>query len=221
MTLQSNFEEALLFRSCDKAVHDAAVNDGSIWLRSAHYYRGIEEDAARVDGNEGVNTIPHTFPLRFDRKISSITEISGDGRIGCEIRKAYILSLHGTGIDAEVRNSFGTHMFGVKSLYSLVNDMIYQVSQQVEVIGHRYGQVSYQYTPLTISRNETSSAIELSRGVFLKSMTTDMLRKAPVLPFIKQDEWRVVIFVKEYLNNNPLEPLKIKVNAQHFYSYEI
>lgn len=219
--LKTNFEEPLLFRSCDKTVHDAAVNNGSLWLGSSHYYRGIEEDAARVDGNEGVNTIPHTFPLRFDRSVSKISEISGDGRIGCEISNAYILSLHGTGIDATVRKSFGDYMFGVKSLYNLVNDIIYQASQQIEVIGHRYGQVSYQYTSLTISRNMKSSAIKLSEGICLKSMPTDILRKDPICPFIKQDEWRIAIFVKEYLNNNPISPLKINVDKQHFYSYEI
>lgn len=221
MTIQSNFEEPLLFRSCDKVIHDAAVNHGSLWLRSLHYYREIEEDLARVDGNEGVNTTRQTFPLRFDPKISQISEVSGNGLIGCEIRKAYILSLHGTAIDKDIRNGFGTHMFGIKSMYSLVNDMIYQASQQVEVVGHRYGQVSYQHTALTISRDCVSSALQLSNGVFLKSMTTDILRKAPITPFIKQDEWRVALFVKEYLNNNSLEPLKMTVNKSHFYSYAI
>ena len=188
-------------------------------MRSTHYYRGIEEDLARVDGNEGVNTIPHSFPLHFDPDISFVTTISGSGRIGCEIRCAYILSLHGTGIDPSTRATFGDHMFGIKSLYKLVNDIVYQASQQVEVIGHRYGQVSYQYTPLTVSKNGNNSAIELKEGFYLKSLYTEILRKDPVIPFILQDEWRIAIFVPQYINNDSSEILKINVNRENFYSY--
>jgi hypothetical protein len=221
MTLQSNFEEPLLFRSGDRVVHDSAINDGSLRMKSIHFYRGIENDAARVDGHEGINTTPFTFPLRFDRNISNISEITGGGRIGCEIRNAYILSLHGTGIDPSIREGFGAYMFGIKSLYSLVNEIIYQASRQVEVIGHSYGQVSYQYTPLTISKNGMNTAIELSKGIYLKSIATEILRKDPILPFIKQDEWRIAIFVKDYINNDAAESLFINVDKRHFYSYNI
>jgi hypothetical protein len=219
--LKTNYEEPLLFRSCDKVVHAAAINEGSIWLRSIHYYRGIEDDIARHDGSEGVNFTPHTFPLRFDDRLTNLSSISGDGSIGCEIVPCYILSMHGTGIREDVRKSFGDYMFGVRSIYKFSNDVLYQSQQQINVTGHRYGQVSYQYTPLCISQRPNSVAIALAENMYLKSQTTDILRKAPVSPFIFQDEWRIAIFVNRYLNDDPDEILKINVTQDNFYDYTV
>lgn len=217
--IKSNFEEPLLFRTCEKLVYDNAINDGSLWLRSAHYYRSKETDIARRDGSEGVNFTPHTFPLKFNKKECTIASIEGDGSIGCEIIKCYILSLHGTGIRSDVKRDFGDHTFGIKSLYKLSNDILYQAQKQVDLIAHRYGQVAYQYTPLTLSKNPNSTAIALSNNVFLKSQNTEILRKAPVPPFIYQDEWRVAIFVKDYIDSDEQAILKINVDPECFFGY--
>lgn len=219
--VQSNHEEPMLFRSCQKIAHEGAINEGSLWLRSSHYYRGLENDIVRMDGSEGVNFTPHRFPLKFDSRHTLVSTISGDGSIGCEIIACYILSMHGTGIREDIRRGFGEYMFGIKSIYKLVHDVLYQAQKQVNVIAHRYGQVSYQYTPLTLSRNRNSASITLSKNLFLKSQNTDILRKAPIAPFIYQDEWRIALFVNEYINNDEAEILKINVNSENFYDYTV
>lgn len=210
----------MLFRTCEKIAYDAATKEGSLWLRSSHYYRGIENDLARVDGSEGVNFAPCNFPLKFDRRHTPLSTFSG-GSIGCEIIPCYIFSLHGTGIREDIRREFGGFMFGIRSIYKLVHDILHQAQKQIDVVGHRYGQVSYQYTPLTLSRNPNSVALALSENLFLKSQNAEILRKAPIEPFIYQDEWRVALFVNEYINNDASEILKLNVSTEHFYDYTV
>ena len=118
-----------------------------------------------------------------------------------------------------MKRDFGDHTFGIKSLYKLSNDILYQAQKQVDLIAHRYGQVAYQYTPLTLSKNPNSTAIALSNNVFLKSQNTEILRKAPVPPFIYQDEWRVAIFVKDYIDSDEQAILKINVDPECFFGY--
>jgi hypothetical protein len=69
--------------------------------------------------------------------------------------------------------------------------------------------------------SDGAAAIDLSGDgpLFLKSINTSVLRKEPVLPFIEQDEWRIVVFTDGYLNNDPLTPPDINVDPGHFYDY--
>ena len=39
------------------------------------------------------------------------------------------------------------------------------------------------------------------------------------MPFIEQDEWRIVIFTEGYLEGDPMAALKINVEPSHFYAY--
>lgn len=219
--IQANLEEPLLFRTGNDTVHQSAIQKGELWLRTAHHYSKNELNQNRQDDNEGVNYSNHNFELRFNPSYSKINSISGDGSIGCILSNCYLLCLHSTSIREDIRKDFGGRTFGIKSLYPLVNDILYQASQQLKVVAHRYGQVSYQYTPLMLSSNPTSASIELGKGISLKTIGNDILRKAPVEPYIGQDEWRIAVFVDHYLSDDPNSILKLKVNPNHFYDYPI
>ena len=63
------------------------------------------------------------------------------------------------------------------------------------------------------------SSIQLGSDTFLSTCGRNAFWKDPVSPFIEQDEWRIVIFVNRYLNNDPMAPLKINVDVANFYPY--
>jgi hypothetical protein len=111
---------------------------------------------------------------------------------------------------------------GVRSLSKLSAEILFQASQQVPCTGYRYGAVYYQHCALKTSLYSVGGAeikIGENPGLFLNPVDTDVLRKRPVEPFILQDEWRIVIFVRNYLNNDQSAPLKINVAPDHFYPY--
>ncbi len=218
--LKTDLDRPILFRTVDDAVYKSSIEKGSIWLRSSHYYRNIE-DEARVDKSEGVNGTKFSFPLRFNPDSAQAISIEGQGSIGCKIIPHYIMSMHGAAIKDSARQGFGGRTMGIKCIANLSAEILYQVSKQLSANGYRYGQVAYQYTALAMSHNPTSDSLKLSGNpsVAVKSVNTDVLRKEPVEPFIFQDEWRIVIFTNGYLNNDPNEPLKINVSPDHFYEY--
>ncbi|MCZ6566189.1 MAG: hypothetical protein O6852_08680 [Gammaproteobacteria bacterium] len=170
---------------------------------------------------EGINVAKSKFPLHFNPKTASPLTIEWSGTIGCEIVPHYIMSMHGTSISGERQNKFGTHTLGVRNIFKLAVELFYKASKQIDVTGYRYGPVSYQYTSLIMSLNGGSSAIGLNCDppVYVKSIDTNVLRKVPIEPFISQDEWRIVIFPREYLNGDSNEPLKINVDPNNFYEY--
>lgn len=214
-TIQSSVERPILFRTMNKDVYEATLRDGSIWMRSAEYYQEVE-DKDRRDASEGVNSAKTSFELNFGK-----LKICGDGNIGQSIVPHYIMSMHGTSISDVIRDGFGGCTVGVKNASTLVSQIMYAASKQVEVTGFRWGPVSYRYTSLMKSYDGAGAAISIEGvgGFYLKSVDTDVLRKDPIYPFIEQDEWRIVIFVKEYYNGDRAEPLKISVDPGHFYEY--
>lgn len=220
MQIQTDIDRPILFRTVDKDVYQSTIKDGSIWLRSSHYYRNVE-DQARSDRAEGINGTKTSIPLRFRRGGGVDVLISGSGSIGCDIIPHYIMSLHGAAISDVCRSEFGGYTFGVRCIARLSAEILYQASKQIDVHGYRYGQVAYQYTVLSMSHNGDSAAIGLGGKpeVCLKSLDTDVLRKEPVEPFIYQDEWRIVIFPLKYLDDDPMKPLKINVSPEHFFEY--
>lgn len=218
--IQANFDRPFIFRTVNDSVYKKSIEEGSIWLRSSHYYRNIE-DQARVDKSEGVNGARTHFPLNLKPKSAQSLSLQGTGSIGCEIIPHYIISLHGTSIADSVRREFGGRTMGVKCIGDLSAEVLFQVSKQISVTGYRYGQVAYQYTSLCMSLSMATAAIRLdgSPPIAIKSINTDVLRKEPIEPFILQDEWRIAVFTSGYLNNDPNEPLKINVDPKHFYEY--
>jgi hypothetical protein len=93
----------------------------------------------------------------------------------------------------------------------------------LKCVGYRYGAVYYQYAALALSHHQIgSSAMSLGGAppVYLNPLSTDVLRKQPVMPFIEQDEWRIVIFTEGYLEDDPTAPLRINVDPSHFYAYQ-
>jgi len=203
-----------------KLEYRSSVEEGSIWLRSSVYYREIE-DQARKDVSEGINGSTTLLPLHFQPNKGAGVTIKGSGSIGCEIIDHYIVSLHGISISESVHKGFGGCTFGIKNLDRLSAEILYQVSKQYPVKGYRYGQVAYQHTALSLSLNPSTSAMCLNGepNEYVKSMNTDVLRKSPVLPFIEQDEWRIVIFLEGSKNLDPMRPIKINVDASNFYEY--
>lgn len=218
--IKTKLDRPILFRTCDKEVYEATLSSGSIWLRSSWYYRQIE-DIARQDSSEGVNGTSMLFPLRFAPESAPTITLEGPGSVGQEIVPHYLMSMHGTSITEATREGFGGYTLGIRCIADLAAEILYQVSKQIPVHGYRYGQVAYQRTALIMSYDPYGSANELggSPSVHVKSLSTDVLRKDPVEPFIGQDEWRIAIFINKYLNNDPNEPLKINVEPNHFYDY--
>jgi hypothetical protein len=219
-SIETKFDRPIIFRTVDKTVYDSTITNGSLWLRSSHYYRNIE-DQTRADKSEGINGTKCSFPLNFKPLSAQAISIQGNGTIGTEIIPHYIISMHGSSILDSVRNEFGGFTMGVKCLADLSAEILYQVSQQLPVHSYRFGQVAYQRTALCMSYNFSSTAIKLDGkpSVAIKSINTDVLRKDPVEPFIQQDEWRIAIFTNGYLNDDPNAPLKINVDPNHFYEY--
>lgn len=218
--IQTDYERPILFRTMGKEVYEKTFTSGSIWLRTSHYYRAIE-DKARVDKSEGVNTTSSLLPLNFKSPDGIAMSVSGDGGIGREIIPHYIMSLHGSAIRENIRNEFGGNTLGVRCFWRLASEVFLQASKQLELTGSRYGAVSYQHTALLQSRVGGGSAFCIGNDdpIHVRSVSTDVLRKAPIEPFIGQDEWRIVLFPQSYLGNDINEPLKINVDPDHFYRY--
>jgi hypothetical protein len=104
-----------------------------------------------------------------------------------------------------------------------MKEVVAEVSKSVDVIKCSYGPVKYQYAALKLSRSSQGSNIELSETppMHLKIFNSDTLRKRPIEPFISQDEWRIVVFIKSYYKDDPELALKINVRASNFYPYNI
>jgi hypothetical protein len=218
----ADIEEPILFRTTNATVYEATLNSGSLWLRSDRYYREIE-DQVRKDDGEGIDSGKTTIPLQFDLPGNSSIAISGDGLIGQEIVPHYILSMHGPSISVEQLHLFGGNTFGIRTISKLSTEILFRSSHLTKCVGYRFGAVYYQYATLARSlRSFGGPAIRLTDNppVYLNPLITDVLRKLPVKPFIEQDEWRIVIFTKGYLSDDPEMPLRINVDPSHFYPYQ-
>lgn len=218
--IQSQLGEPILFRTASKGVAQSTLDTGSLWLRSAEYYQAIEDDA-RVDTSEGINGGRPNVPLKFNVNGTQLS-IQGPGYISQSILPHYIASFHGTSIPETIRQEFGGVTFGVKCFSRLSAEVLYKVSLEVEARGYCYGQVYYQYSALALSNSVIGGAakkIADAPPIFLNPLNTDVLRKRPLEPFISQDEWRIVVMVDSYINDDPIAPLKINVDKNHFYPY--
>jgi hypothetical protein len=218
--IESELDSAILFRTTTSEVYKNTMEDGSIWLRSAQYYRELE-DKVRNDRHEGVNGARIEFPIKVMGENGVKSEIIGDGTgsLGQQIIPHYIASFHGVSISKEQHSSFGSYTFGVKSLTKLSAEILFKVSQIVDVTGYRYGPIAYQYTSLVRTQNTSGGIYKFDDKTTLSAIKTDVLIKRPLEPFISQDEWRIVIFTKGLYKNDPAEPLRINVDTNHFYSY--
>ncbi|NTW84146.1 MAG: hypothetical protein HGB36_12425 [Chlorobiaceae bacterium] len=213
--------EPIVFRTTTREVAKCTFDAGSIWLRSAEYYRSIE-DIARSDRSEGINSGKMTIPLQLNPQGGTAITVQGSGTIGQAIVPHYIASFHGSSIPESLRQEFGGITFGVKSFSSLSAEILYQATRQVRCTGYRYGKVYYQHTGLTVANAVLgSAAVQLGKNPpwFLNPLDTDVLRKSPVEPFIQQDEYRIVVFVTSYISEDVNEPLKLNVSPDHFYAY--
>ena len=213
------FDQPILFRTTNLTVYEATLCTGSLWLRSADYYRNIE-DRIRQDLSEGINESDLSVPLCFQAQNGPKITVSGNGSIGQIIVPHYILSLHGSSPSKGQVKLFGGCTFGIKNISKLSAEVLYRSSLTLQCTGYRYGQVSYQHTALALSHSQIGAAAMSIGGmppVYLNPINTDVLRKQPTAPFVEQDEWRIVIFVTKYLNNDPNAPLQIQVDPSHFY----
>ena len=142
-SIQTKLDRPIIFRTVDKTVYDTTLTSGSLWLRSSHYYRHIE-DQTRADKSEGINGTQCSFPLHFKPPSAQALSLEGNGTIGTEIIPHYIISMHGTSITDKVRQEFGGFTMGVSCLADLSAEILFQVSQQLPVTSYRFGQVAYQ-----------------------------------------------------------------------------
>ena len=134
--IQTGLDRPIIFRTVSESVYKSSLETGSIWLRSSHYYRKIE-DEVRVDKSEGVNGAKCLFPLNFNPKSAQAISLQGGGSVGCEIVPHYIMSLHGTSIADDVRKGFGGRTMGIRCIADLSAEVLYQVSKQLPVTGYR------------------------------------------------------------------------------------
>ncbi|ABL64341.1 hypothetical protein [Chlorobium phaeobacteroides] len=217
----TEFDRPIVFRTVNAEVYESTINSGSIWLRSSDYYVYLE-DKARCDKSEGANGTKTLLPLCFHPEGGTKQIYYGDGIIGQKISPHYIFSMHGSSVSECVRKDFGEFTFGIKCISRLSAEILYEASKYLNVTGYRFGQVSYQYTALCRSLHSHGAAVGLGGNLpeFLQSINTDVLRKDPVLPFIEQDEWRIVIFTNSLIKNDYNEPLKLIVNPNNFYEYK-
>ena len=220
MHLKTELDRPIIFRTVGKDIYQSSLREGSVWLRSSHYYRNIE-DHSRRDLLEGINGTKSHIPLCFKVESDPELRLDGPGSVGCEINPHYIMSMHGAAISDDCRREFGGCTFGIKCIAKLSAEVLYQASKQLNIHSYRFGQVAYQYTALSMSYNHTGSAIGLGGNpvVSVRSLDTDVLRKEPVAPFIHQDEWRIAIFPTRYLDDDSSKPLKLNVSPDHFFDY--
>lgn len=219
--IQAEFDEPILFRTTVKEVYQSTIETGSLWLRSDKYYRELE-DQVRNDVLEGANAGTTHIPLRVQTANGMQIDIGGPGHVGQLMIPHYLVSLHGTSIVPTEREAFGGYTFGVRSLMRLSAEILFQCSQQIRCSGYRYGHVYYQYSAFAqslTSRGGEAMKLGDSPPYYLNPVNTDVLRKRPTIPFIHQDEWRIVIFTEGYLDEDAKEPLKISVSPSHFYPY--
>lgn len=158
--IQTKLDRPIIFRTMNKTVYNSTLSNGSIWLRSSHYYRSIENNT-RADISEGINSTLCRFPLHFKPKSAQALSLQGNGSIGTEIVPHYIISMHGTSITDKVREEFGGFTMGVKCIADLSSEVIFQVSKQLPVTSYIFGQVKYQRTALTMSYNLSSAPLTL------------------------------------------------------------
>jgi hypothetical protein len=218
--IQTDFNSPLLFRTTSENLYQSTLETGELWLRSNKYYQNIE-DAARVDKGEGVNSSKTEFPLSLKTDNDVTINISGEGKLGQAIVPHYIISLHGTSISNTQRMDFGGFTYGIKTLVKLSAQILYEASKIINVAGYSFGQVAYQNTALMQTQNKNGAIVGLTDVPphYLSALNTDVLRKEPILPFIEQDEWRIVIFTNGFIDNDFNKPLIIKVDTDHFYPY--
>lgn len=213
--------QPIVFRTTARPVYDATLRSGCLWLRSDEYFRQLE-DSVRNDCSEGINAGTTTVPLRFQTPDGASVQIEGNGHIGQQIVPHYMLCMHGSSISAEQLDAFGGCTFGITNIAKLAAEILYRCSMQADVTGYRYGQVTYQHTALSLLHSvRGSAAIKLCKAppLYLNPIDTHVLRKAPLRPFIEQDEWRIVVFTGHYLNDDPLAPFQVNVSPHHFFPY--
>lgn len=219
IAINSDADSPLIFRTMPFELLENTLTTGSLWLRSAEYYRNLE-DAVRNDASEGINRGKISIGLRIRSNNGPSVAIQGDKSIGGILAPHYILSLHGSSISKDQLEKFGAHTVGIRSIWKLAGEILYKAGKIIPVNGNKYGQVNYQYTALRRTFHALGGDaihVDGEPPSFINSYNTDVLRKDPVLPFIEQDEWRIVIYTESYLNADPNLPLKINVDLNNFY----
>lgn len=219
MFIKTDTDQLLVFRTCEKEVYDFVMNTGSLWLRTSHYYQNIEDDIAREDKLEGLSTSKISLPLTFESSRSNITSIEGEGFIGETPEKAYIISFHGISIEQKTKRGFGPKTFGIYNIEKFINNILNEAKKQFDIKSYIFGKVIYQYSPVFISSSNLGGSYKLNEKEHLSIYDQNLLRKRPIEPFILQDEFRFVLFVDEYIDNNIDSILKINVSNKNFYDY--
>lgn len=221
--INADFGQPFLFRTTIQKYYQSTLTTGTLCLHSSEYFRETE-DRDRCDANEGANMGILTLPQRVKYEGYAGYDAIG-GSVGQIIVPHYILSLHGMSISLEQHEKFGGHTFGIKNFEKLAFDIHHEVKKQIKSDRFRKGAVCYRHTTITCSEFPDGGAIgELSsvsggKSIYIHPLSTDVLRKSPVKPFIEQDEWRIVVFTDGYLNNNSKCDLLIQVDPSHFYEY--
>ena len=119
----------ILFRTTSEKVRRAALEAGSLWLRSAQYYAD-SEDQVRNDATEGMSASRGTIPLRLGG-----VHFTRPGTLARQSGPHYILSLHGTCISKAQHTAFGGYSFGIKEPWRLAMAIHHEVEKANRLSG--------------------------------------------------------------------------------------
>ena len=117
------------------------------------------------------------------------------------------------------RTSVGGEILRVSKLSA---EILYQASRCLRCNGYRYGPIFYRYSAFSLSLYSAGGAAIALGGNpnhYFNPISSDVLMKRPILPFVEQDEWRIAVFTDGYLGSDAALPLKINVSTDNFYPY--
>lgn len=219
--LETDLDQPILFRTCDQVPYDAALSSGSLWLRSDRYYRDLE-DEARNDRHESTSSGSTRVPLRMPTAGGGSITIQGPGTLGVLPTPHYMLCLHGSSISEAALSGFGGRTLGIRNVARLAPEIFDECSKQIPCSSWQWTQVAYAHSAMMVTEAPGGAPIRCLRNekeVSITPIAPTPFRKRPVLPFIEQDEWRIVIYTEGYLPGPIDEPLRINVSASQFFAY--
>lgn len=219
-SVQSDLDQPIVFRTATENAYRSTTETGEIWLRSDEYFRKLE-DKVRNDELESLSAGKHQLPYSLVAPNSPHIHLEGDGNIAESLLPHYILSLHGTSITESIRKEFGGFTFGVKNIGLLAQHIFEECRKQITCHQWNWDQIRYQHSALRISEDDKGAPIKFGEcpSRCLRIYQPHAFKKRPILPFVQQDEWRIVIWTEGYLKGNPTEPLIVRVPPSLFYRY--
>ncbi len=215
-------DNPVIFRTTCGYAYAQSVDEGSLWLRPLDYFEKLEKESVG-DKSEPYNVAPSRMKVHLsDGKVWN--KLDDNLFIKIPKLKQYIACFHGPAISDKQRENFGGCTFSIKNVNCLITEIYRECIKQVNPFidsstnqsrNPRFGKVFYQYVGINFTRNV--EAFQFSTGIYLGYHLQDDFRKDPLPEFIDQDEYRFIVYVDNYISDDPEVPLKINVDPRNFY----